>query len=61
MTELALALPIFGRSVNPTPTGGEGRLCPTISTGTLEFFHLPASLYLEPVAVRNSKKIRSFK
>ena len=28
-----LAAPIFGRSVNPIPTG-EGRLCPPITTGT---------------------------
>ena len=38
-----LALPIFGRSVNPIPTG-EGRLSPPITTGTPNVFHLPASL-----------------
>ena len=35
--------PIFGRSLNPIPTG-EGRLSPPISTGTSNVFHLPASL-----------------
>ena len=35
--------PIFGRSVNPIPTG-EGRLSPSITTGTPNVFHLPASL-----------------
>ena len=35
--------PIFGRSVNPIPTG-EGRLSPPITTGTPNVFHLPASL-----------------
>ena len=34
---------IFGRSVNPIPTG-EGRLSPPITTGTPNVFHLPASL-----------------
>ena len=38
-----LAPPIFGRSVNPFPTG-EGRLSPPITTGTPNVFHLPASL-----------------
>ena len=38
-----LAPPIFGRSVNPIPTG-EGRLSPPITTGTPNVFHLPASL-----------------
>ena len=38
-----LAPPIFGRLVNPIPTG-EGRLSPPITTGTPNFFHLPASL-----------------
>ena len=38
-----LAPQIFGRSVNPIPTG-EGRLSPTITTGTPNVFHLPASL-----------------
>ena len=33
---------IFGRSVNPIPTG-EGRLSPSITTGTRKVFHLPAS------------------
>ena len=36
--------PIFGRSVNPIPTG-EGRLFPLITTGTPNVFHLPASLH----------------
>ena len=36
--------PIFGRSFNPIPTG-EGSLSPPIATGTLNVFHLPASLY----------------
>ena len=39
----AMAPPIFGRSVNPIPTG-EGRLSPPITTGTPNVFHLPASL-----------------
>jgi hypothetical protein len=39
-----LAPPIFGRSVNPIPTG-EGRLSPPITTGTPNVFHLPASLF----------------
>ena len=34
---------IFGRSVNPTPTRGF-RFCPPFTTGTPNFFHLPASL-----------------
>ena len=38
-----LAPLIFGRSVNPIPTG-EGRLSPPITTGTSKVFHLPASL-----------------
>jgi hypothetical protein len=38
-----LAPPIFGRSVNPIPTW-EGRLSPPITTGTPNFFHLPALL-----------------
>ena len=38
-----LAPPIFGRSVNPIPTGG-GQIMPTISTGPPKVFHLPASL-----------------
>ena len=38
-----LAPPIFGRSVNPIPTG-EGRLFPPITAGTPNVFHLPASL-----------------
>ena len=37
------ALPIFGRSVNPIPTG-KGRLCPPITNCTLKNIHLPASL-----------------
>ena len=32
-----LALPIFGRSVNPIPTG-EGRLSPPITAGTPNVF-----------------------
>ena len=40
-----LAPPIFGRSVNPIPTG-EGRLSPPITPGTPNVFHLPASLHL---------------
>ena len=36
-------LPISGRSVNPIPTGDE-KLSPPITTGTPNFFHLPASL-----------------
>ena len=35
---------IFGRSVNPIPTG-ESRLSPPITTGTTNVFHLPASLF----------------
>ena len=35
--------PIFGRSVNPIPTG-EGRLSPPITSGTPNVFHLPAPL-----------------
>ena len=42
---------VFGRIVNPIPTG-EGRLSPPITTGTPNVFHLPASLYLS----KNSKK-----
>ena len=38
-----LAPPIFGKSVNPIPTG-QGRLSPPITTGTPNLFHLPASL-----------------
>ena len=38
-----LAPPIFDRLVNPIPTG-KGRLCPPITTGTPNVFHLPASL-----------------
>ena len=38
-----LAPPIFGRSVNPIPTGG-GQIMPTITTGPPKVFHLPASL-----------------
>ena len=41
--EAAAPPPIFGRSVNPIPTG-EGRLSPPITTGTPNDFHLPASL-----------------
>ena len=40
-----LAPPLFGRSVNPIPTG-EGRLSLPITTGTPNVFHLPASLDL---------------
>ena len=41
-----LPLPtIFFRSVNPIPTG-EGRLSPTITTGTHKVFRLPASLHI---------------
>ena len=36
--------PIFGRSVNPIPTG-EGRLSTLITSGPSNIFHLPASLY----------------
>ena len=36
---------IFGRSVNSIPAEG-GRFCPPFTTGTPEFFHLPASLYI---------------
>ena len=39
-----MAPPIFGRSVNPIPTGKD-RLSPPITTGTPNVFHLPASLY----------------
>ena len=39
-----LAHPIFGRSVNPIPTG-EGRSSPPITNGTPNVFHLPASLF----------------
>ena len=35
--------PIYGRSVNPFPTG-EGRLSQPITTGTPNVFHLPAAL-----------------
>ena len=35
--------PIFGRSVNPI-LSRRGRFCPTFTTGTPKFFHLPASL-----------------
>ena len=41
---LASPPPIFGRSVNPITTG-EGRLSAPITTGTLNVFHLPASLW----------------
>ena len=37
----ATAPPIFGRSVNPIPTG-EGRLSPPVTAGTPNVFHLPA-------------------
>ena len=46
-----LAPPIFGRSVNPIPTG-EDRLSPSITTGTANVFHLPASLKM----IRKSSK-----
>ena len=43
--------PIFGRSVNPIPTGGGqimptvvGRLCPPLPLAPPKVFHLPASL-----------------
>ena len=39
----ALALPIFGRSVNSIPTR-EDRFCPPFTTGTPQNFHLPTSL-----------------
>ena len=45
-----LAPPIFGRSVNPIPTG-EGRLFPPNTTGTPNVFHLPASLIYGQCAV----------
>ena len=45
-----LAPPIFGRSVNPIPTG-EGRLSPPITTGTPNVFHLPASLGIMAIPV----------
>jgi len=35
--------PIFGKSVNPIPSR-EGRLSPSITTGTPNVFHLPAPL-----------------
>ena len=35
--------PIFGRSVNPIPTGG-GHIIPTYYYWPPNFFHLPASL-----------------
>ena len=38
-----LAPPTFGESVNPIPSE-EGRLSPSLSTGTPNVFHLPASL-----------------
>ena len=38
-----LAPPIFGRSVNPIPTGG-GQIMPTSTTGPPKVFHLSASL-----------------
>ena len=41
-----LAPPIFGRSVNPIPTG-EGRSSPPIATGTPNVFHLPALLSVD--------------
>ena len=41
-----LAPPIFGRSVNPIPTGG-GQIMPTITTGPPKVFHLPASLSMK--------------
>ena len=44
--------PIFGRSVNPIPTG-EGRSSPPITTGTPNIFHLPASL----ICIRSLKAI----
>ena len=37
--------PILGRSVNPIPTMG-GRFCPPFTSGTLNVFHLPASLHI---------------
>ena len=40
-----LAPPMFGRSFNPIPPG-EDRLSPPITTGTLNVFHLPASMSL---------------
>ena len=45
-----LAPPIFGRSVNPIPTG-EGRLSPPITTGTPNVFHLPASLISNTLSI----------
>ena len=41
-----LAILIFGRSVNPIPTG-EDRLSPPITTATHNVFQLPASLFSE--------------
>ena len=49
--QLSPPRPIFGRSVNPIPTG-EGRLSPPITTGNV--FHLPASLQIIPHFKRNS-------
>ena len=39
----AMALPNFGRSVNPILTKG-GRLCPPNNTGTPKFSDLPTAL-----------------
>ena len=46
--------PIFGRKVNPIPTG-KGRLSPPITTGTPNVFHLPASLPLNKLPWRKDK------
>ena len=40
-----LAPPIFGRSVNPIPTGG-GQIIPTTYYWPPKVFHLPASLHV---------------
>ena len=48
---VSLVPPIFGRSVNPIPTG-EGRLSPSITTGTPNVFPLPASLHWIPNTIR---------
>ena len=51
-----LALPIFGRSVNPIPTG-DGQIMPTITTGPPKVFHLPLSLQRTIFSVLKALKI----
>ena len=50
---------MFGRSVNPLPTG-EGRISPSVTTGTLKVFHLSASLFDVLTTSFHDKRILNF-